>query len=645
MLTKYNITNPVFVDLETTNRGLNGSPEAHYEDNEVLLCGWAVLPSYGEPYVEIEHYGINGLMDYILDTYTNTQQMVTVVAHNAKFDLKYLYKYYPMFDWKKMVTCYCTMYAEYRLSGMTEQFPSLEDSCKKRGIAFKKGLDLGALIKSGIKMEDIPSNDLIPYLKEDVIAVMKLFCHQTQQEGAEYIRHGHIMALADIEMEGMLLDVQKTQREMAALADKRNRAEVKLDALLCKYIDWMSYKDKKGKVHIIPFDPKDVNATAPRTISFLLTGEPSGMITKGVKKTAYLTKPPMLTAAQITDIWGSTTPTHLGYPMDEGSLKKVAAVLQNDFISTLMEFRQCTKLMNTYMGPFLEQATRPNAKNPTVHPKLNYARTATGRLSSSNPNGQNMPEDARALFYSYNGNMAEIDFKQLEIIALAMKSYCPYLRDDIKKGEDIHFNTGKSVFGWKVPTDMNDKDRKSVKAVNFGVLFGGSAYGLSLSTGLLRQLVQQLIDSLYTTYPGVKAWHDRIVREVEKNKKPAGFKNGTQIYTSEWRDSNTGRLFKFRQVKNQRGEWSFKPTQIKNYPVQGYAGGDIVMIALEKLWRALDKAVGRLRMTVHDSILVDWQGTEAVLRNTMTCVCEETKRELGIDLPLQFDISFNKYWS
>lgn len=642
------LTNVVVLDIETTCNGPDDSPEAHFIENKPLIWGWAAIPTFGEPVVQTNKRG-DELLRQIDEMYERNHDMVTIVAHNAKFDIKYLMKVNPLYPWEERVTCYCTMYAEYRLAGHNEQFMGLEKACKSRGIDYKKSLDLGALLRSGIKMENIPDDDLNTYVHGDVVATMQLFCLQIQDSGIENVRHGHIMALAAIENNGLLLDIKKAQHELTQLGFKRSAALHSLNTIMRRHMEWDFYTEKRGPLKGTydkpEFDPTDVNPTAPRTISFILTGQPANKIAKGVKRKAILRQDPLLSSKQIKDIW-DTPPTHLGYPMDEESLKKVAKVLKSDYIDTIMEFRQCTKLMNTYLGPLLAIASRPESIDGAIYPTLNYVRTATGRLSSSNPNGQNMPEIIRQLFYSRKGEMAEIDFKQLEVVALAILSGCQNLAKDLLDGADIHYRVGKTVYNWASPKDMCQKDRKHVKGVVFGVLYGGTAYGLSQSTGLPRKLVKQIMDSLYATYPGIAVWHSSTIRQVESQKKPDGFINGEQSYVSDWTDPVSKRKFRFKtQASKYHKGLTFRPTQIKNYPVQGFAGGDIVMVSLEKLWRKLDKRVGRLRMTVHDSIVVDWKGTHEQLAKTMTEVCEETKKELGISLPLLFDIEYGKYWS
>jgi len=163
----------ITVDLETTaNGGTDGlSPEAHYLNNKVLLCGYKV--DTGDVKIDVTCANLIRRMTTMLDAGSD----IRLIGHNLKFDLKYLMRDYPDFLWEKL-DYHCTMYTDYRESGHKNKFTSLEDLCTAHGITYKKSLNLGALIKSGIKMEDIPRSDLEPYLIDDVNYTNQ--CYDTQ---------------------------------------------------------------------------------------------------------------------------------------------------------------------------------------------------------------------------------------------------------------------------------------------------------------------------------------------------------------------------------------------------------------------------------------------------------------------------------
>jgi DNA polymerase I-like protein with 3'-5' exonuclease and polymerase domains len=625
-----------YIDVETTVKGGHKrSPEAHYPANRVLLWGYA----YNDLSPEVTDNPTN-----MIHTLRNMGEEVRIIGHNLKFDLKYLMRTAPDLPWHKY-QYHCTMYDQYRNSGHRDRFSSLEDTCAKWKIPFTKGLDLGALIKSGVEMEDIPRSDLEPYLYNDVVVTRQLYKEQISDVNWEEYSHDHIVPLAHMELLGLPLDVNKARNELITLLDDQDACDEVLWDFTTEYLYWDNGDE---------LERKNIKHSAARTVSYLLTGEPSAGLTKRVRKNiAYRPNMnPMMSTYQIQQIWGTTKPSHLGYPLTKDIIAKIEKMKFSgrvkDYLEALLEYRRLSKLTSTYYGPFLEEAQI----QPSIHPKMNMGTTATGRLSSSAPNGQNLPAEARGLFRSQHGLFHEIDFKQLEVVALAQLSKDYQLIKDIQNGEDIHYNTGKTVFGWKSPADMNEKDRKSVKGVNFGLIYGGSAKGLSKTTKLPENIVKSLIKAFYTRYPGVKEWQDEVYGDVVHDMKVSGYEQGESIYHSEYFCPTSKRKFYFKEgpapqwMRAKTGrKFSFKPTETKNYPVQGFAGGDIVMLALTLLHSALHYVPDAdIRMTVHDSILVDTALSADELAAIMEQVCNMIVTAYMLPFNLSTDITSGEYW-
>ena len=625
----------IVIDLETmASGGHTGSPEAHYPANKVLLYGWTT-----DQGVKTNISGTKLIAD-IEDAAYNSQ--VTIIGHNLKFDLKYLIREFPNVAWKDF-NYYCTMYGEYRLSGHKEKFCSLEKACSNNTILFKKGLDLTSLLASGIKMEDIPMSDLIPYLEDDVRATQALYNVQRRKD--KYLYANHTLPLAHMELLGLPLDVVETEAVMSELVEN----SMELDDNLCN-VDQRMLEWSDG----YPLVKGDLKLNAPRTISYLLTGEPSAGLCRTTTKNprwirikpSYLRK---LTTTTIARIWPNVQPNHLGYPVGKTILDEVAKIaIVSGYISDILRLRANNKITGTYLGPFLEEAKI----QPTIHPKMHMVSTNTGRLSSSKPNGQNMPPIARQCFKSQHGFFHEIDFKQLEIVALAAVSKDKRLIRDIQNGEDIHYNTGKVVYNWLSPTQMDKATRKSVKAVNFGLIYGGGPKGLAKTTGLDVSVVKQLVKAFYNRYPGVAQWQKDFYSQVVHNMEPGGFKDGEQYYKSKVVLPISARSFSFVETaspywlaQKTGRKWSFKPTETKNYPIQGFAGGDIVMTALYELYMLVapfDKT--DIRMTVHDSILVDSHMSAGELRRIMQLVCNTIETRYTLPFKLEFDIESGVHW-
>lgn len=627
------MTTIITIDSETTANGPSNSPEAHYPDNKALMWGW----KEGHQSVKV-HPTSARLADRVDELLANKDDVV-LVGHNIKFDLKYLMRDEPHVKWGDC-RVFDTMYYQYRWSGHRDKFMGLEATCAAWNVPYVKTLDLGAWLKAGNLMEDIPTDDLEAYLEDDVGYTFSLYNKMTMDP--RYYEHftDHLSVLAAMELIGLDLDKTKTQHAMAAAIEDRDTLDQGIWDIVEEVIGWTS-----GDI----MTKKQVNYTASRTMSYIFTGKPDHGLTPHLKRRQIkLLGKPLLSAKEISKLWGPNAKvTHLGYKMTAKELKWIKkhaksteAVLLAD---QLLDWKEVDKLIGTYYGPFLEEVKHTGG---TLHPKLNTCATATGRLSSSNPNGQNMPLAARECIKSRYGCIYEIDFKQLEVVALAHLSQDQQLLDDLANGEDIHFNTGKRVMGWKVPADMTSAQRKLVKNVNFGLIYGGGASGLSEQTGQPKKLVQSLIDSFYTRYPGVAEWQKEFYTAVTDNMKTAGFQGNEQVYSSLYEDPTTGRRFFFKEhespawMKARTGRsYSFKPTETKNYPVQGFAGGDIVMWSLRLLWEVVrewpDTA---LRMTVHDSIMLDTAASPAIIEGTMDLVCSAVRHQLNIQPELKFEL-------
>lgn len=632
----------ICVDLETTANGPGHSPEAHYRNNKVLLCGF--ITGWTNR-VDIDN-NVQALCETIKH-YQESGEIVRLIGHNLKFDLKYLMRDDQYAVLWEDVDIWCTQYTHYRVTGQRDKMISLEDLCDKHSIKYNKSLDLGALIKAGIMPEDIDEEELADYLKEDVLNTWQVFKSQQSNAYNESIFQQHILPIAEMELNGLPIDKDKLKEQITEAIQEADASENTIWDIIRDTLEWDN-GDEITEKHIKPM--------AARTMSYLLTGEPSAGLTKHKTKQIQFQKGkgPLLSPKQINQIWGGKKPNHLGYPMAKYDIEKLqvyASGAAQHLVIELLNYRHWSKLIGTYYSPFSEDM-RVSGQD-CIYPKVNVSVTGTGRTSSSNPNGQNMPGEARELVKAVRAAIMEIDFTQLEVVGLAFLSGDRQLTTDILNGEDIHYNTGKVVMKWTSPSDMNKDDRKLVKNVNFGVIYGGGAGGLSKQTGQPKALVKKLIDAFFHRYPGVAKWQKQVYSDVVQKMHSAGHQNGEQFYYSIYTDPKSGRKFYFEESpspgwlakKTGRG-FSFKPTETKNYPVQGFAGGDIVMQVLFEMWRICKKQELPVifRMTVHDSILIDTDADEADIKSVMQDACEIVRHRFGMIVPLNFDIDVGEYW-
>ena len=633
----------IYLDLETMASGGpdKDSPEAHWSSNRVLLCGWAI--DHDEVQVDPD----TSLLAAAIQARIDNSGECELCAHNAKFDLKYLMREHPTLKWD-CVRVWDTMTWEYLNSGHRITMASLEDTATRYNIKFSKSLDLGALLSSGIKMENIPTDELEDYLIEDVRVLRDI--HSNQRRVATYWMD-YILPLAEMELNGLTLDIHKAEQLARELQmDIDESYEYIRDYIKdnCEWQDGSAITLDDFSDLVYP-KSKFIKPTANRTISFLLAGAPEELkITP--KWRVHLKGVPLLSSIQRDNIYEDIEPTHIGYPVDEETIERINMELGNnvEMLEHLIRHRKATKIVHTYLLPMIRQARVEG----TVHPKLNTAITATGRLSSSNPNGQNMPPEVRELIIPSTcvRELEEVDFSQLEMVGAATLSKDTQLIYDLRHGVDIHANTATKVFG----AEQAEEKRKLAKNVNFGVLYGGKAYGLSKQTGVDKATIQDLIDAFYSTYPGVSKWQRSLFENVVDSMEAHDVKDGEQRYHSDYVLPVSQRKFRF--IETEAPNWirrkthrkfSFSPNHTANYPIQGFAGGDIVMYGLWYLWKSirniLPMRTAQFRLTVHDSILLerpqDWD-----FNHYYDSMCDAIGKRFNLPVKLHVDVEAGLTW-
>ena len=609
----------IVLDLETTNNGPDGSPDPVYPENKILLVGWKELKRAAPAvFVTLDPEIFIKRLKIIIAGYDlGTQKIPTpiiLIGHNLKFDLGYLMRDYPDFPWH-----YCeirdTMIGSYLYSGHANKFISLEEAYKQHtGRTYKKRLDLDSLLAKGVKMTDIPISELEEYLIDDVEYTHGLYLDLYSKDKTLFENMSYILPITEMELNGLIMD----QDKLKILHREGFKRIEEAKSKLFKYYQGIFHY--KNKVDLIK--EEDINLFSNKTISYLLTGYPEHGINQTVKSRHIVLRPglePLLNYFKIEpkDIWGYEEPTNkaLGFPINE----KIIKILQNRFkghvlVDCLIAYKEWAKIVDTYTGPFLAKLKTKD----TIHPSINLCSTNTGRTSSSSPNGQNMPPLIRECVKA-EGEFLYLDFKQLEMVAAATLSKDPQLIDDLNSGVDLHFETGKDVMGWTSPSEMTEESRRLVKAINFGLLYGGGAPKLANDSGADITLVKDLINSFYYRYPQVRQWQEEFYENVVNFMVPDCLRDGEQCYKSmiTLPPDHGHRRFFFTEkesptwLKKRTGrKYSFKPTETKNYPVQGFAGGDIVLNFIYIVWVLLRNKGATLndikfRLTVHDSLLID----------------------------------------
>jgi DNA polymerase I len=305
---------------------------------------------------------------------------------------------------------------------------------------------------------------------------------------------------------------------------------------------------------------------------------------------------------------------------------------EHDVPRLVLEYRQLTKLKSTYVDAL------PALLNPAsgrLHTTFGQTGTATGRLSSANPNLQNIPvrtelgREIRAAFTAEPGHvLLAADYSQIELRLLAHFSKDPLLVEAYRRGDDIHTLTASQVFG--VPPLMVTADhRRQAKVVNFGIVYGLSAFGLSQNLGIEPAEAKQFINAYFERYKGVRAFIDRTVEEARREQKVRTLFGRVRPIP----DINS-------KNANLRG---FAERTAVNTPLQGTAA-DLIKIAMIRIDAALRERGLKSRMTlqVHDELV--FEVPEAEIEVMRTLVREQMEKVHPLTVPLLVEIGVGTNW-
>ncbi|MFC7061557.1 DNA polymerase I [Halobacillus seohaensis] len=323
--------------------------------------------------------------------------------------------------------------------------------------------------------------------------------------------------------------------------------------------------------------------------------------------------------------------TKTGYSTSADVLEQIQD--QHEIIAKILLYRQLGKLQSTYIEGLLKVANKNTSK---IHTRFNQALTQTGRLSSIEPNLQNIPirlEEGRKIREAFIPSkkdwvMFASDYSQIELRVLAHIAQDEKLMNAFKEGKDIHTQTASEVFdvaGSEVTSEM----RRHAKAVNFGIVYGISDFGLSQSLGISRKEAKQFIEKYLDSYPGVKTYMEESVREAKRLGYVTTFMNRRR-YLPEI----TSRNF------NQR---SFAERTAMNTPIQGSAA-DIIKQAMIDLDHRLkeENLEARMLLQVHDELILEAPKEEIdQLKEVVSEVMEQT---VELDVPLEVDYSYGPTW-
>ena len=323
--------------------------------------------------------------------------------------------------------------------------------------------------------------------------------------------------------------------------------------------------------------------------------------------------------------------TKTGYSTDSAVLE--ALMDQHPMIPKILQFRALKKLISTYLDGLEPLISRETGR---IYTSFNQMVTATGRLSSSDPNLQNIPirteqgRKIRSLFVPGEGYdyIVSGDYSQIELRLLAHLSQDPTMIDGFKKNQDIHRRTASEVFG--IPWDeVTPEQRSHAKAVNFGIIYGISDFGLARNISISRQQAKEYIDSYFARYSTIHAYMDKLVAEARE---------------TGMAKTMFGRIRTLADINSKNfTRRSFAERTAMNTPIQGSAA-DIIKLAMNAVQDELERRGlrSRLLVQVHDELVLEVPADE---REEVETLLKDTMEHIvTLSVPLVVDIHCGRNW-
>ena len=515
-----------------------------------------------------------------------TRNQDKIIGHNLKFDIGVLQNYdihITRFHSDTMLMSYIvnSTAARHNLDALSEYYLS------RKTIKFEDVIGKGP--KKLKNFSEVTIKDATNYACEDVDITIHLYevlsakVDEILNKLLEEIEYPLVFVLLDMEKKGALIDASHLKK----LSDKFGRELLDLVT---------SIHNDSGVVF---------NLDSPKQLSEVLF-EKMNISTKGLKKTSsgY-------------------------YSTSESILQKLSN--ENDVVKDILKYRSLAKLKSTYTDKIVEICDQ----NSKVHTSYHQAVTSTGRLSSSDPNLQNIPirtEEGitiREAFVAPKGKkILAIDYSQIELRLMAHYSQDPLMLESFNNNEDIHKRTASEIFGKNIEEIDSDMRRKA-KTINFGLLYGMSAFGLANQLSVTRPEAEAFLQSYFTKYSRVKEFMGEIVELAKKNKFVTTI-YGRKIHVPNIDSPN----YMIRQASERAAI---------NGPLQGTAA-DIIKVAMVSLDKHLKKSELEINsiLQVHDELV--FEVPESLTESDLIDVIDLMENTTKIDVPLKVELGFGANW-
>ena len=630
------------VDVETTLNGNEDVGLAHpmIPSNRVVAFG--ACSGFAKATTYYSH-----IFAHIVES---TNVSTVLCGHNLSFDLLYLYKTFPELKSKLQThRIWDTQLAEYILTAQRSKFSSLDELAVKYKLPLKDD-KISKYFKAGLGADKIPEEELTPYLEQDVtntVAIAQKQYEQAVQQGQVALIESQMEALhATTEMmfNGLYIDIDRLNKYTVEVVDSYVSVKLDLEKLTKDYVEDINSPKQWSQF----FFGGKKRVKVKEAVGLYKNGNTKYKL---VEKTVAI-KPFIDYVPDPEKVSAKTGQVSVDDYVLNDMLKHTFDAKTIQIINGLLKYRELSKQLSTYV-----QGLSKHVINNYIHGKLNHTATVTGRLSSTNPNLQNISNNPiKQIFTSRFGDdgvIVEVDFNQLEVVALAHVTKDKQLIYDIVGGVDIHSALYQDMFG-RLPTK---EERKPFKSRTFQLIYGAGAKAISKQAGCSLEEAKRFINVFYGRYKEVAKWHTDFAATVERyavnDVNEEGVRDKFRSYVHQ---TETGRRFYFAEYYNE-DTWStrmynFSPTELKNYPVQGLATGDIVPMMLGVIFRKL-RGLEYVKMvnTVHDSIMFDvrkeYQDVfvdqiSGILMNTHAYFQETFKKPLA--LKLKAGASVGKNW-
>jgi DNA polymerase-1 len=560
-----------------------------YEENEAFYIPIKFLENreqdlFGKPTADKNIPAIS--MDVVINELKPVleNKKIGKIGQNIKYDILIMKNYginLQNVTFDTMIAAYILKpESNYKLDYLTEAY--LRYQC----IPITKLLGDG---KVNIKISDVSYKDAADYAAEDADVTLRLY-HRLEYE------------LKKNNLENLCRDIEFPLTEV--LADMEFNG-VKIDTeILCELNNELIVAEKRLEKEIYEEAGTEFNINSPKQLSDILFNK-LGLESKKKIKT--------------------------GYSTDTRVLEELSSA--HPIAVKLLDFRTVNKLRTTYTEGLLSII---NKKTGKIHTSFNQTVAATGRLSSTNPNLQNIPirtEIGRKLRKAFipekKGNyILSADYSQIELRIMAHLSGDENMRKAFEKKRDIHNETASRLFKVK-PAEVDPVMRRKAKEVNFGIIYGIQAFGLASRLNIDQREAREIIQSYFTNFPSINDW-------LEKTKEFARKKGYTETLT--------GRRRYLPNINNKNSVVRQRDERIAiNMPVQGTAA-DMIKIAMINIADEFKrkKMKSRMILQVHDELVFDCEGSE--LEDVMKIVENKMKHAIKLNVPVDVEIGYGVNW-